>query len=338
MRWCACATSRPRCASSATAWACAKRAGTTIRPAASRWCTWRRRRTRGEIELTYNYDDEDYGGARNFGHLAFGVDDIYATCAHLQAMGVTINRPPRDGRMAFVRSPDAISIELLQKGARAAAGRALDFDAEHRRLVDPLRSRDHHPTVFGGGNRLRATSSEGSHSRAVPREQQAMSRQSKHRNGIRRGGALALIHRRAIRSAALGLAVATAAPAFAGTCDVSDPANATCDGVYHRRRHRLRIDDLTLVVGGALATTIDPAAGIVGIDLYAGSGSIDVASAPTSTLTAATGISVRAPYGDVTIGQQRRSMLQRVWQRHGIDGRSYYGDIRSATTAWSMST
>jgi lactoylglutathione lyase len=70
-----------------------------------------------EVELTYNYDDEDYGGARNFGHLAFAVDDIYATCAHLQSMGVTINRPPRDGRMAFVRSPDAISIELLQKGA-----------------------------------------------------------------------------------------------------------------------------------------------------------------------------------------------------------------------------
>ena len=69
-----------------------------------------------EIELTYNYDDEDYGGARNFGHLAFGVDDIYATCAHLASLGVTINRPPRDGRMAFVRSPDAISIELLQKG------------------------------------------------------------------------------------------------------------------------------------------------------------------------------------------------------------------------------
>jgi lactoylglutathione lyase len=73
-----------------------------------------------EIELTFNYDDEDYGGARNFGHLAFGVDDIYATCARLQAMGVTINRPPRDGRMAFVRSPDAISIELLQKGAALA--------------------------------------------------------------------------------------------------------------------------------------------------------------------------------------------------------------------------
>ena len=71
-----------------------------------------------EIELTYNYDDEDYGTARNFGHLAFAVDDIYATCAHLQSMGITINRPPRDGHMAFIRSPDLISIELLQKGAR----------------------------------------------------------------------------------------------------------------------------------------------------------------------------------------------------------------------------
>jgi lactoylglutathione lyase len=69
-----------------------------------------------EVELTYNYDDEDYGGARNFGHLAFAVDDIYATCRHLQQHGVIINRPPRDGRMAFVRSPDQISIELLQKG------------------------------------------------------------------------------------------------------------------------------------------------------------------------------------------------------------------------------
>ena len=74
-----------------------------------------------EIELTYNYDDEDYGSARNFGHLAFAVDDIYATCAHLQARGVTINRPPRDGRMAFVRSPDNVSIELLQAGAPLAA-------------------------------------------------------------------------------------------------------------------------------------------------------------------------------------------------------------------------
>jgi lactoylglutathione lyase len=69
-----------------------------------------------EIELTYNWDDEDYGSARNFGHLAFRVDDIYATCAHLQAMGVLIHRPPRDGHMAFVRSPDLISIEILQKG------------------------------------------------------------------------------------------------------------------------------------------------------------------------------------------------------------------------------
>ena len=68
-----------------------------------------------EIELTFNYDDEDYGNARNFGHLAFEVDDIYASCSRLQAAGVVINRPPRDGRMAFVRSPDGISIELLQK-------------------------------------------------------------------------------------------------------------------------------------------------------------------------------------------------------------------------------
>ena len=71
-----------------------------------------------EIELTLNWDsDEDYGNARNFGHLAFAVDDIYAACAHLQDLGITIHRPPRDGRMAFVKTPDAISIELLQKGA-----------------------------------------------------------------------------------------------------------------------------------------------------------------------------------------------------------------------------
>lgn len=69
-----------------------------------------------EVELTYNYDDEDYGGARNFGHLAFAVEDIHAACERLQAHGVVINRPPRDGRMAFVRSPDGISIELLQAG------------------------------------------------------------------------------------------------------------------------------------------------------------------------------------------------------------------------------
>ena len=73
-----------------------------------------------EVELTWNYDDEDYGDARNFGHLAFEVDDIHVTCAHLVAQGVTINRPPRDGRMAFVRSPDGISIELLQRGEALA--------------------------------------------------------------------------------------------------------------------------------------------------------------------------------------------------------------------------
>jgi len=69
-----------------------------------------------EIELTYNYEPEEYDGGRNFGHLAFRVDNIYELCQHLKDGGVTINRPPRDGRMAFVRSPDGISIELLQKG------------------------------------------------------------------------------------------------------------------------------------------------------------------------------------------------------------------------------
>jgi lactoylglutathione lyase len=68
------------------------------------------------LELTYNWDPETYAGGRNFGHLAFEVDDIYALCDRLMKAGVTINRPPRDGRMAFVRSPDNISIELLQKG------------------------------------------------------------------------------------------------------------------------------------------------------------------------------------------------------------------------------
>jgi lactoylglutathione lyase len=72
------------------------------------------------VELTYNWDPEDYGGGRNFGHLAYAVDDIYAVCARLRDKGVVINRPPRDGRMAFVRSPDNISIELLQSGAALA--------------------------------------------------------------------------------------------------------------------------------------------------------------------------------------------------------------------------
>jgi len=73
-----------------------------------------------EVELTYNWDPEEYQGGRNFGHLAYLVEDIYAACQRLADGGVTINRPPRDGHMAFVRSPDGISIELLQKGAPLA--------------------------------------------------------------------------------------------------------------------------------------------------------------------------------------------------------------------------
>ncbi len=72
------------------------------------------------VELTYNWDKEEYAGGRNFGHLAYRVDDIYAACERLRKGGVAINRPPRDGRMAFVRSPDGISIELLQEGAALA--------------------------------------------------------------------------------------------------------------------------------------------------------------------------------------------------------------------------
>ncbi|KAB2912787.1 MAG: lactoylglutathione lyase [Hyphomicrobiaceae bacterium] len=72
------------------------------------------------LELTFNWDPENYGEGRNFGHLAFEVDDIYDTCDRLMKAGVTINRPPRDGRMAFIRSPDNISVELLQKGAAHA--------------------------------------------------------------------------------------------------------------------------------------------------------------------------------------------------------------------------
>lgn len=74
-----------------------------------------------QIELTYNWDPEDYGEGRNFGHVAYRVDDIYTTCQKLMDAGVTINRPPRDGRMAFVRSPDNISIELLQHGDALAS-------------------------------------------------------------------------------------------------------------------------------------------------------------------------------------------------------------------------
>ena len=73
-------------------------------------------RAEAEVELTYNWDPEDYSGGRNFGHLAYRVEDIYATCQRLMDGGVTINRPPRDGHMAFVKTPDGISIELLQDG------------------------------------------------------------------------------------------------------------------------------------------------------------------------------------------------------------------------------
>ncbi|HEY1889865.1 MAG TPA: VOC family protein [Steroidobacteraceae bacterium] len=73
-----------------------------------------------QVELTFNWDPETYSGGRNFGHLAYEVDDIYATCQRLRERGVTINRPPRDGRMAFVRSPDQVSIELLQRGGALA--------------------------------------------------------------------------------------------------------------------------------------------------------------------------------------------------------------------------
>lgn len=74
-----------------------------------------------QVELTYNWDPEEYGEGRNFGHLAYRVKDLYALCQHLMDMGVTINRPPRDGHMAFVRSPDNISVELLQEGDALAS-------------------------------------------------------------------------------------------------------------------------------------------------------------------------------------------------------------------------
>ena len=78
-------------------------------------------RRQAEVELTHNWDPEDYAGGRNFGHLAYRVDDIHATCRRLMDAGVTINRPPRDGRMAFVKTPDGISIELLQADKSLAA-------------------------------------------------------------------------------------------------------------------------------------------------------------------------------------------------------------------------
>ena len=94
------------------------------------------------VELTYNWDSgEDYGEARYFGHLAYEVDDIYALCDRLMKAGVTINRPPRDGTMAFVRSPDKHSIELIAKGLAAAAQGTLAVDAERRQVVSVSRTR-----------------------------------------------------------------------------------------------------------------------------------------------------------------------------------------------------
>ena len=102
--------------------ACAKSGAGTIRRGASRSSSSPRPATRSaQVELTHNWDPEEYGIGRAFGHLAYEVDDIYAACRRLQEHGVTINRPPRDGRMAFVRSPDQISVELLQKGEPRAA-------------------------------------------------------------------------------------------------------------------------------------------------------------------------------------------------------------------------
>jgi lactoylglutathione lyase len=87
------------------------------------------------VELTYNWDPEEYRGGRNFGHLAYAVDDIYETCRKLQDAGVTINRPPRDGYMAFIKSPDEISIELLQKGWRQATCGAMGEHGQHGHVV-----------------------------------------------------------------------------------------------------------------------------------------------------------------------------------------------------------
>lgn len=94
-----------------------------------------RRRESPLLELTYNWDPEDYKGGRNFGHLAYRVDNIYETCAKLQAAGVIINRPPRDGYMAFIRSPDNISVELLEAGLTVGSARTMGQHAERWRMV-----------------------------------------------------------------------------------------------------------------------------------------------------------------------------------------------------------
>ena len=93
-----------------------------------------------QVELTYNWDPQSYDSGRNFGHLAYAVEDLYATCKRLMDHGVTINRPPRDGHMAFVRSPDDISIELLQNGTPLAPAEPWGRHAQRRRLVSRNRS------------------------------------------------------------------------------------------------------------------------------------------------------------------------------------------------------
>jgi lactoylglutathione lyase len=98
----------------------------------------------GEVELTYNWDPEEYTGGRNFGHLAYRVKDIYALCQHLSDMGVVINRPPRDGHMAFVRSPDG-HLGRADPGRHPAPAGAMGVDAEHRKVVaHSYPWRDHH--------------------------------------------------------------------------------------------------------------------------------------------------------------------------------------------------
>ena len=100
----------------ATIWGWKISAALMLRKAALLWCFSPRRQKEAQVELTHNWDENEVDEGRNFGHLAYQVDDIYATCQKLADAGVTINRPPRDGRMAFVRSPDNVSIELLQAG------------------------------------------------------------------------------------------------------------------------------------------------------------------------------------------------------------------------------
>ncbi len=126
-----------------------------------------------QVELTYNWDPEDYGGARNFGHLAYEVEDIYAMCSKLRERGVTINRPPRDGHMAFVRSPDNISIELLQKGDSLPPAGAVGLDGQHRHLVGRFTCRAACPGRRCGRTDTRrprcTTSDPRSSARAAPR-------------------------------------------------------------------------------------------------------------------------------------------------------------------------